>query len=309
MNLLGDIFNSPVFVPATQLDSAHAVAPATIARPGGASPGGTPAAPQATAPVLYAAAHRNAPAPGCASRAALGSAYVARWVWGRERTAGAAGSAPTTMSFEDEIRRLLARRWNATIGIAQRKPGAGVTGSSVSQSPAPYLQQQRSAAVGTSVLVEEEEEEEEVREGINNTNGSGTPSAGAGSGTPPRIRTTTGSSLASALTASLSISTSASGSPGGSSFTAFTSPDVGATGIASVNGATTPTDTQVGLSGAATSTGITPLTPVSALSTGDAEAQLGWTKVADPDYDSFMAYASIIPEFVRLESLLIKSLV
>jgi len=43
--------------------------------------------------------------------------------------------------------------------------------------------------------------------------------------------------------------------------------------------------------------------------TGDGEAQLGWMKVADPDLDAFMAYASIVPEFVRLESMLIKSLV
>ena len=39
------------------------------------------------------------------------------------------------------------------------------------------------------------------------------------------------------------------------------------------------------------------------------EAQLGWVKVAEPDVDAFMAYASIVPEFVRLEGMLIKSLV
>ena len=43
--------------------------------------------------------------------------------------------------------------------------------------------------------------------------------------------------------------------------------------------------------------------------TSDAELQLGLAKVAEPDVDAFMSYAAIVPEYCRLEGLLIKSLV
>ena len=283
VNLLGDVFNAPIFVPSTQLDSAHAVAP-TVPMPG------APAVPT-EAVAKFAAAHRNAPAPGCTSRAALGGAYLARWVWGRERSQHTSGA----LTFEDEIRRLLARRYNATVGLAQRKQGSSGSGT---PSPAPYLQHPRSS-LGASVLVEEEEEEEEEPTGMSN----GTPNYTTTP--PPRIRTTTGSSMTT-------LSTSGLTTPGGSSaLTSLTSPDTSLNygmnggGLSPTVAATTPTDATSG----APTTGITPLTPVSALPTADAEAQIGWMKVADPDVDAFMAYASIVPEFVRLEGLLIKSLV
>ncbi|KAH8109625.1 actin-like ATPase domain-containing protein [Phellopilus nigrolimitatus] len=293
VNLLGDVFNAPIFVPATQLDSAHAVAPAG---PGAAGSG--PAA-------QFAAAHRNAPAPGFASRAALGSAFVARWVWTRERAAGPGASAAPAVAYEDEVRRLLARRWN----LRSKQQSAGGA-----HSPAPYMQHQRSAGLGADVLVEEEEEdEEEEGDYVVGAMGAGLASSltlglgGLGldalgpastpmpaSTPPPRVRTATGSSLA----------TSGSGfalspGPGGSggALTALTSPD-------GQSGTGTPTDAPASAGG-----GITPLTPVGALPTGDVEAQLGWAKVAEPDVDAFMAYASIVPEFVRLEGLLVKSLV
>lgn len=284
VNLLGDIFNAPIFVPSTQLDSAHAVAP-TVPVPG--APAGSS---ESTA--KYAAAHRNAPAPGCTSRAALGCAYLARWVWGRERVTHSGGA----LTFEDEVRRLLTRRWNATVGLAQRKQGSSGSGT---PSPAPYLQR---SSLGASVLVEEEEEEEEEElNGMSN----GTPNYA--STPPPRIRTTTSSSMATMST------TSGLTTPGGSSaLTSMTSPDISMNygmnggGLSPTVAAATPTDAT---SSGAPTTGITPLTPVSALPTADTEAQLGWMKVAEPDVDSFMAYASIVPEFVRLEGLLIKSLV
>ncbi|KLO05458.1 hypothetical protein SCHPADRAFT_839369, partial [Schizopora paradoxa] len=226
VNLLGDVFNAPIYIPATQLDSAHS------SPPGSNAP--------------YSAAHRNAPAPGCASRAALGGAYLARWVWGRERALHA-GSA---VSFEDEVKRLLTRRWNS-----QRNRVGGGSGPGT-PSPAPYMQQQRSSGLGSTILVEEEEEEEEDVTGL------------MSNATAFRSGLGNGSSIGSEVSSSL-----------------------------------TPTDS------AATPSGVTPLTPVSAMATGDGEAQLGWMKVADPDVDAFMAYASIVPEFVRLESMLIKSLV
>ncbi len=59
----------------------------------------------------------------------------------------------------------------------------------------------------------------------------------------------------------------------------------------------------------ATPTTPTPLTPVVALPTADGEAQMGLAKVAEPDLDGFLSYASIIPEFCRLETMLIKGIV
>ena len=89
---------------------------------------------------------------------------------------------------------------------------------------------------------------------------------------------------------------------GSSSNLASLSPDAihGGTVTNAVTGVPEPTIPQ---------TGVTPLTPVSAMPTGDAEAQVGWVKVADPDPDAFMAYGAIVPEFVRLEGLLAKSIV
>ena len=37
--------------------------------------------------------------------------------------------------------------------------------------------------------------------------------------------------------------------------------------------------------------------------------QLGLAKVAEPDVDAFMAYAALVPEYCRLEGLLIKAIV
>lgn len=322
VNLLGDVFNAPIFIPQSQLDSAHAVAPTGT----GSGVAGGPMA-------QFAAAHRNAPAPGFPSRAALGGAYVARWAWSRER-AGAGAAA-----YEDEVRRLLARRWNVTVGL--RTKGG-------SHSPAPYLKHQRSSGLGADVLVEEDEEEFE--EGGYRPSGTGGTTTGSGSGynsssgpgpgpvhtpvsassyamptstPPPRVRTATGSSLATSSGASV-LAVSPGVSAAGSTFTNLTSPDVSSSyGGPPGSGTMVPTTTDpsgvgvgvgvgVGGGGALPSsggTGITPLTPIGALPTADAEAQVGWTKVAEPDTDAFMAYASIIPEFVRLEGLLIKSLV
>ena len=307
VNLLGDVFNAPIFIPQTQLDSAHAVAPSG---PGNIS--GPPA--------QFAAAHRNAPAPGFASRAALGSAYVARWAWSRDRAGNAPSANPVT--FEDEVRRLLARRYNATVGLrAKQNAGsggvaAGGSAGSGTHSPSPDLKSQRSG-IGADVLIEEEEEEEDGYNGIR-TGGSLSAGTGMSSATtpPPRVRTATGSSLATS--ASLGVSPIVSTS--GSTFTALTSPDASSYMGGNINnnpvlnvpgtssaGAATPTETGTG--SGANASGITPLTPVGALSTADAEAQLGWTKVADPDLDAFLAYASVVPEFSRLEGMLIKALV
>ncbi len=46
-----------------------------------------------------------------------------------------------------------------------------------------------------------------------------------------------------------------------------------------------------------------------ALPTGEAETQAGLAKVAEPDIDAFMAYAAIVPEYCRLEGMLVKAMV
>ena len=51
------------------------------------------------------------------------------------------------------------------------------------------------------------------------------------------------------------------------------------------------------------------LAPVVALPTSEAEIQLGLGKVAEADVDAFMGYAAIVPEYCRLEGMLVKALV
>jgi xylulokinase len=69
---------------------------------------------------------------------------------------------------------------------------------------------------------------------------------------------------------------------------------------------TTP---DIGNGGGGASSTPTPLAPVTPLPTSDGELQLGLAKVADSDYDAFLSYASIVPEYYRLENILIKAIV
>ncbi|THU78197.1 hypothetical protein K435DRAFT_65004 [Dendrothele bispora CBS 962.96] len=375
-NLVGDIFNAPVYVPATQVDSAQVVP------------------------------HRNAPAQGYPSRASLGAAYVARWVWGKDLggvpgTPSSASSAsgrgspgwvttPTTTSapggptsaaagagggkglgaYEDEIRRLFGRRWvmsggvwartnvngvlppNAGMNLISGQPqtqvgapvstaalggvagsgapgsgltstggipgmtgigpigvgigmgigiGMGVGGMMASGSSSPYGSIR--GGLGNSVLLEEEENEVAEMErnqaagglslNLNNPTSPGVIGGGAGGGMySPSIAASM--STMSGLTASTS---GTSVGTGVTTATNMTTPDL-ANGVSGSGG-----------SGNGGTTAPTPLTPVVALQTGDSEAQLGLAKVAEPDLDSFLAYAAIVPEYHRLEGMLIKSIV
>lgn len=276
-NLVGDIFNAPVFVPNTQVDSAQVVP------------------------------HRNAPAQGYPGRAALGGSYVARWVWGREWGAGGLSV------FEDEMKRLLGKRWVSTGGVPLRTNVNGATsitagltvgGSSGanSGSSTPYGHPGSRSGLGATVFVEEDEDEELERERNPGSGmspgviGGGIYGAGAfgelGYGSA-RLRTQTSSTLDS-----LSSSTS-----GPTASTAFTTPDLGLgnPGVISPG---------LGTNGSvATPTTPTPLTPVVALPTSDSEAQVGLAKVAEPDLDAFMTYAAIVPEYCRLEGMLVKGIV
>jgi xylulokinase len=132
------------------------------------------------------------------------------------------------------------------------------------------------------VFVEEDEDEVEEME----RNGSGSYGFGEIGDAAVRMRTQTNSTADSAGTSNNSL--------GGPS-TAFTTPDMN-TGSPDPNGGpATPTTTA--------------LAPVTAMPTSDAEAQIGLAKVAEPDVDAFMTYAAIVPEYCRLENMLVKSLV
>ena len=84
-NLVGDVFNAPVFVPLSQVDSAQIVP------------------------------HRNAPAQGYPSRASLGGAYVSRWVWGREWGSGSLGVQGLQLVHLSLATTLKGRKINSTL--------------------------------------------------------------------------------------------------------------------------------------------------------------------------------------------------
>lgn len=283
-NLVGDVFNAPVFVPNSQVDSAQVVP------------------------------HRNAPAQGYPSRAALGGAYVARWVWGREWVAGVSGGVSGGSGpgrglggFEEEMKRLLGKRWVATGGIPVRTNvnGAGPSGMALgmgmgggsganSGTSTPYGHPNSRSGLGATVVVEEEEDdlEEMERSGAGGLGGY-IDAFGEDMG---RIRTHTGSTA----------DTIGSGGSGPAPSTAYTTPDLNLSivspGIGGMNGSASSAS-------ATTPTTPTPLTPVVAMPTADAEAQIGLAKVAEPDLDAFMTYAAIVPEYCRLEGMLVKALV
>ncbi|RDX42251.1 actin-like ATPase domain-containing protein [Lentinus brumalis] len=253
-NLAGDVFNAPVLMPTTQIDAAQVIP------------------------------HRNAPAVGFPARAALGGAYVARWVWAKEKgTPAGTGRG----GFEEEVRRLLGKRWGATNGTLLRTsvnaPSTTKTTSAAgSGASTPYGHGSR---LGSTVVLEEEEEDVEEMERA--------PMAASGFGLGfnetdmhARLRTITSST----------VSTTMSGGSLDAPSTAFTTPDLGGLTSSNPQDSTTPV---------APST----LQPVTAMPTSDAELQLGLAKVAEPDVDAFMSYAALVPEYCRLEGLLIKAIV
>ncbi|KAG5643463.1 hypothetical protein DXG03_000895 [Asterophora parasitica] len=272
-NLVGDVFNAPVFVPTSQVEAAQI----------------TP--------------HRNTPALGFPGRAALGASYVARWVWARDRE----GMGVGLIGFEEEGRRVLGKRWVATSGSMLRTNinGAVHAGSSAAGTTVGTqfgASSSRSGmGLGATVFVEEEEDEELERErreremqervglGVGVIGGGVYGAAGpfGDIGYSSRTRTQTGSTVDSLG----SLASAGASAPS----TAFTTPD--------------PNLLSVGMAAGATATSPTPLTPVVALPTSDAEAQMGLAKVADADLDAFMTYAAIVPEFCRLEGMVIKAIV
>lgn len=275
VNIIGDILNAPILVPTTQIDGAQ-IAP-----------------------------HRNAPAKGYPSRGSMGGAYVARWVWGRERGGIRVGGV-----FEDDIKKVLGKRWMMNGGLALKTnvnapsstsasaastPGpTGVPGSASasrggSGTNTPFSHHPRSG-LGSTVFVEEDEEEDNV------------------SLIPGRMRTVTGS------TSNSSASLIGPPTPGGS---LLSSSSLAVTGINGQNSTTVldlnqspdPSGGSASADGTASTTSA-PLTPVTAMTTtSDSDLQIGLAKVTEPDVDSFMGYAAIVPEYCRLEGMLVKGIV
>jgi xylulokinase len=183
-------------------------------------------------------------------------------------------------SFEEEVRRLLSKRWVTSGGTPIRTHIGGETPAG-SGANTPYGN--RRSGFGAAVLEEEEEDALEEMERL------GGDAFGEGE-LAARLRTATGSSTA---TTSTGTSMSSSGALPSST---FTTPDLGTT-------STGPTGEAAATASSAA------LMPVTALPTSEAETQVGLAKIAEPDVDAFMAYAAIVPEYCRLEGMLVKALV
>lgn len=270
VNIIGDIFNAPVVIPTSQIDAAQV----------------TP--------------HRNAPAKGHPSRASTGGAFVARWVWGRER-----GGIRVGGTFEDDLRKVFSKRWTVTGGLALKTSVTAVpqlststistsavgglpTGGSSrggSGSSTPYSHHPRSG-LGTTVVVEEDEEEIDIDVATG-----GLRSLVTSAITGPLQ--TKNSSLSLLSNSALAASALNGQNPVPFISSELLSPD--------------PTNAMGGETTATTSAPLTPVTVMTSTSEGDLQVGLG--KVTDPDVDSFMSYAAIVPEYCRLESMLVKGIV
>jgi xylulokinase len=267
VNIIGDIFNAPVVIPTSQIDAAQV----------------TP--------------HRNAPAKGHPSRASMGGAYVARWVWGRER-GGIRGGG----TFEDDLRKVFSKRWTMTGGSALKTSANAVpqlsnsavstpvvgglpTGGSSrggSGSSTPYSHHPRSG-LGTTVVVEEEEDEIDIDVATG------------------RLRSLTTSAITGPLqTKNSSLSLLSNSALAASALNGQNpAPFIGSELL--------PPDTSNTETVTTTSAPLTPVTVMT--STSENDLQVGLGKVTDPDVDSFMSYAAIVPEYCRLEGMLVKGIV
>ncbi|KAL0061327.1 hypothetical protein AAF712_011844 [Marasmius tenuissimus] len=352
-NIVGDVFNAPIYVPATQVDSAQL-------------PWGSP--------------QRNAPGRGYPGRASLGMAWTGRWIWtklgssgisgslvggagvvggGRSRSGSVStnpgtpdrGSSPVWVKggFEEEIKRILGRRWimsgqawartsvGAPATVGGQVPGNLIGGqhqSKVGLPPPPSAANNTASGpststpgtptaligphggtsspgprgLGNSVVIEEEEEDHHLASSASGYSGiSGSTSNWS------VLSSNVGTASSAFTTPDISVAQGLSGlgmpGPGG------LSPNItGIPGGLVTNGHVhgQPQQPQQGQAGAAASNSTpnpTPLTPVVALQTNESEAQMGLAKVAEPDVDAFLTYAALVPEFCRLEGMLIKGVV
>ncbi|KAJ3746716.1 D-xylulose kinase [Lentinula detonsa] len=338
-NLVGDVFDAAIYVPASQVDSAQ----------------------------MVGNAHRNAPAKGYFSRASIGGAMIGRWVWGREQNGPSSasnsgrgspswgsssvssltsspvisspGTSSLTGTFEDEMRRLHARRWTMSGGVWARtnvNPPVTSVNPSATSSPVPPVM----------VIGGMPANQVGIATGATPTPTPSTPTVTSGLSFSQRVpglsvfeekdyeinqRGMYSNSMSSMATMSSINSMSSMGSMS----TNVTTPDMslfnpgsGATTPGSVKDANNPSS---GSSGAQPASANVPsastLTPVFALplpspslnphsgltptSTTSYEddlhlAQLGLAKVAEPDTDAFMTYAAIVGEYARLDGVVVR---
>lgn len=330
VSLLGDVFNAPVFVPLADATVAVAgprakPAPPPSAGAGSATPGpssgsltpthtagGSLCAPGATSTAISmsAAATQAAqaahlppsvvPAPSRAS-AALGGAYLACWAYRRR-----ARPDERFESFEDEIRSLL--KGSAEIARGERKAaGAGVYGHSHSGTTTPLA---RSGLGIPSPLLEQEEDDREDTDSDDNDHV-----------LLPQQRTPVdenGLVKASSMTSLSSNTANDFRMPQSASTLVASSPaaavSAGYTGNLTLNtafGSTSPpgTATPIPQSAAAVPTSQPATLSVAPLPSEDADIDVGLVKVSDSDIDSFMMYAALVPEYCRLEGMLVRALV
>ncbi|KAJ4490148.1 hypothetical protein J3R30DRAFT_3693685 [Lentinula aciculospora] len=338
-NVVGDAFNAAIYVPASQVDSAQA-----------------------------RSAHRNTPAKGYSSRASLGGAMIGRWVWGRDQAGPSSASAsnsgrgspnwgsssvssltsspvissPITSNsigtFEEEMRRLHARRWTMSGSVWARtnvNPPMSSINPSTASSPIPQLKviggmpaaqvgistgatptptpstptvtsglgfSQRAPGLSSSIVLEEEEYDINQR-GM------------YGASMPSMATMSTISSMGSINSMSTNVTT-----PDMS----LLNPGSGATTPGSIKDANNPIGTQVPSASVPSASTLTPVsalplpspspnsqssfTPASTTSYEDdlQLAQLGLAKVAEADTDAFMTYAAIVGEYARLDGVVIR---
>ena len=281
--MIGDIFNSSVFVPSAT------PSPSIMLNRPDASPGGTLMSPLTSGP---------SPAPSRLS-AALGGAYVARWSWRRQTR-----PEENYPSFEDEIRDLLQKKWQqnaASQKLTVSTPSLTVPGSGPN-SAYPQLAK-RSALANASTLIEEPEDEELAPNNLNE--------ASREASTPTLVGL--GLGLGSFLNAGGGITISKE--DGGSFITRARTPTTSSTQSSALTslsigtGITSPSSIGTSAYSPSPNSAIPVTISVTPLHTDDKDGQAGLLMVSEADHDSFMTYAAIVPEYCRLEGMLIKNLV
>lgn len=338
ISVLADVFSCPVFVPlsdASVANAGHHARPATAASAaasvGAASTPGvgssltpthtsTAQGATSTAITMSAAATQAAaaahlppgivPAPSRAS-AAIGAAYLACWAYRRQTRPG-----DRYETFEEEIKTLL--KASADAARVERKSQAlaqGVYSLSLSGSGASTPLGRSSLGIPSPLMERDEDDSDDDNED-GRTQGTdddhvllphqrqyGQVEKGIKASSSIRsIGSTSHSSMST-----LASQSTAFPSTFGSSLTLNT---VLSSSASRPYGLASPTPT-VPLAG----TSATPVTAqpatlsVSPLPSEDADIDVGLVKVADGDVDSFMTYASLVPEYCRLEGMLVRALV
>src|SRR5258708_26445954 len=287
VNLISDVFNAQVYVPLSDQMVANA---GPKAKPAGSSSGsttpggvfGAAIAPTVTAAAITAAMAAAAtathlppgtvPAPSRAS-AALGAAYMARWAW-------RCNTRPDDYfeSFEEEVHNLL-RRGRGTPSVqsktmAPHGPFSPSRSPSGTSTPIPHRSSSRLAAASypTDGEASQEHDTQEQHSGIRH------------------------SSTSASVSSSMLIGHGPNQSSG--ALTCF--PSSSATTSSPVPVATT-------LSAPLSSNPVTLSVPP--LMTDISDIDVGLVKVSDPDPDTFLTYAALIPEYCRLEGMLVRNLV